>query len=279
MKMESLYKSDKGRSFVSERYEEVIRYWPVPRERRVIATRHGDTHVIVSGNALAPPLVLLHGTLSNALAWMGDIAAYAERFRVYVVDLVGEPGKSAENRPSWDGPGYLEWITDVVDGLGLGKASFAGISLGAWVAIRFAVSQPQRVERLAIISPGGIAPGRISFLFNAFLLSFFGEKGKKALNRALFGDHPIPEGALDFMLIMASHVNPRFSALPEFTDTELQCLTMPVLLIVGLKDIMLPARRIARRLEKTVSRLTALRVPGGGHALMGTAPETLRFLA
>ena len=276
--MESLYKSEKGRSIIMERYEATLERWPVPRESRVLTTRHGETHVIVSGDACAPPLVLLHGTLSNALSWMGDVAAYAEGFRVYAVDLIGEPGKSAENRPSWDGPGYLEWMKDVAGGLGLGKASYVGISLGAWAALRFAIAEPLRVERLALVSPGGIAPGKLSFTLKAIFLSLFGERGIEALNRGLFGDRPIPEGALEFMRVISSHVNPRFAALPVFADEELRSLPMPILLIVGLKDSMLPAARIADRLERLVPRLTVLRVPGGGHALIGTAPEILRFL-
>ena len=41
-------------------YNEALRHWPVPFETSFVATRYGKTHVIASGDAASPPLVLLH---------------------------------------------------------------------------------------------------------------------------------------------------------------------------------------------------------------------------
>lgn len=54
-----LYKSAAGERAVMAHYAEVLAHWPVPHERIIIGTRHGDTFVIVSGEPTAPPLVLL----------------------------------------------------------------------------------------------------------------------------------------------------------------------------------------------------------------------------
>lgn len=96
--------------------------------------------------------------------WAGDVAAYSRQYRVYAVDLPGEPGKSAPNRPAWDGPAYAEWLEDVLDALKIEKATLLGLSQGGWAALKFAVYQPQRVEKLVLLNPAGIAPDKLSFV-------------------------------------------------------------------------------------------------------------------
>ena len=123
METRSIYRTPEGESEILSFYDEVLSHWPVPVQTRTIDTRHGHTFVISSGEASAPPLVLLHGAASNATSWVGQIARYAQEFRVYAVDIPGEPGRSTQNRPSWHGPGYAEWLEDVqLSGSNVGDA-------------------------------------------------------------------------------------------------------------------------------------------------------------
>ncbi len=41
-------------------------------------------------------------------------------------------------------------------GLGVARAPFVGASLGGWLAVDYTVRRPARVERLALLVPGGI---------------------------------------------------------------------------------------------------------------------------
>src|SRR5689334_1051471 len=106
----SLYKSPAAEKAVMELYDKALAQWPVPYETQTLATRHGDTFVIACGNKNAPPLILLHGAGTNSITWRSDVTAYSQHYRVYAVDLIGEAGKSAPNRPSWDSPVYAEWL-------------------------------------------------------------------------------------------------------------------------------------------------------------------------
>jgi pimeloyl-ACP methyl ester carboxylesterase len=112
----SIYKSSAGERAVMALYDRVLAdHWPAPYETLNTPTRHGDTFVVANGDKSAPPLVLLHGAGSNSAIWAGDVAAYSQQHRVYAVDLPGEPGKSAPNRPAWDSPAFAEWLEDVFD--------------------------------------------------------------------------------------------------------------------------------------------------------------------
>jgi len=160
---ESIYKSLAGERAVMAAYDAVLGCWPVPCEMRTIPTRHGDAFVIASGQGSASPLVLLHGAGANSAMWDGDIVEYSRHYRVYAVDLLGEPGKSAPSRPAWDGPAYAEWLDDVLAALEVEKAALLGISQGGWTALKFAAYQPERVEQFIILIMTNFRP-RIGLL-------------------------------------------------------------------------------------------------------------------
>jgi len=149
-------------------YADMLERWPVPHDEQIVETRYGDAFVVSFGDTAAPPLVLLHGAASNSAMWSGDAAAYAAEFRVHAVDLPGDAGRSTPSRPPYGGPTYVEWLGDVFDALRIERARVVGLSLGGWIAMRFAAAQASRVDRLVVISPGGIVPVRKTFIERMF---------------------------------------------------------------------------------------------------------------
>lgn len=65
---------------------------------RDIPARHGRTLVVLSGPEGAPPVVLLHGSTSNAVSWLGEAGILSRSFRVAAPDMPGEAGYSEEIR-------------------------------------------------------------------------------------------------------------------------------------------------------------------------------------
>jgi pimeloyl-ACP methyl ester carboxylesterase len=278
MNTESVYKSAAGKNQIMALYEAVLAHWPVPYETFTLLTRHGETFAIASGERSAPPLVLLHGSTSNAVSWVGDILEYSQRFRTYAVDLPGEPGKSAENRPAWDGPGFAEWLEDVLDGLKIQKTALLGISQGGWTALRFATTWPERVTRLGLLAPAGVMPARPSFILKAVILTMAGRWGAERINRIVFGDQPIHPEAAKFMIAIMTNFKARIGKEYLFSDDELKRLDMPVLLIGGAQDALIPMENVIPRMQKLVPQLTAELIPGMGHALINLAGQIVPFL-
>lgn len=279
MTTQAIYKSAAGERAVMAIYDSLLAQWPVPYQALNIPTRHGQTFVIASGPATAPPLLLLHGAGTNSAMWGGDVAAYSQDYRVYAVDLPGEPGKSAPNRPPWAGPAYTEWLEDVLAGLAIDQATLVGLSQGGWTALKFATAHPDRVNKSVLLTPGGIIPDKMSFLFRAIGLMLLGRWGLRRLNRILFANQPVPPGVDEVLILMTTHFKPRVGKLPCFTDEELQRLTMPVLLLIGTDDALRDARKIIARMEKLLPQLTAITIPGAGHALINTTSQIIPFLA
>src|SRR5690606_30222387 len=149
----------------------------VPCEMKSIATSFGDTFVIACGAETDKAVILLHGSAANSDMWMGDVMTLGKTRRVYAVDLIDEPSKSAERRPSPQGTNYGQLLRQAMDGLGLNKAAVVGNSLGGWMALSLASYALERVESLVLIASGGLSPLRASFLFKTLLYAFMGEKG------------------------------------------------------------------------------------------------------
>ncbi len=259
-------------------YDMILARWPLPYETLRVPTRYGNTFIIASGEKTAPALVLLHGSTSNATSWVADVTEYSRHFRVYAIDLPGEPGRSDENRPSWNGPAFAEWLEDVLDATKATKASLVGISQGGWTALKFATQRPERVEKLVLLAPGGVVPVSAWFLLRAVPLSLLGRFGAKIINNIVFGRQKIEKEALEIMNTIMANFKPRIENQSLYTDAELKKLSMPVLLVAGLEDAMIPAKKTAARLQALLPALTVKLIPDTGHVLHNTAGQVTPFL-
>src|SRR5262249_820679 len=267
--MPSIYKSPAGQQAVMALYDSLLTRWPVPYVPLNVPTRHGRTSVIASGADSLPPLVLLHGAGTNSAMWAGDMTDYCRRYRVLAVDLLGEPGKSAPNRPSWQGPAYAEWLEDVLNSLQIEEASLVGLSQGAWTALKFAVSRPERVKELVVLSPGGIVPDKRSFVVRALPLLLLGRWGIRRINPMVLDGQSVRADVEEAMTVIMTHFKARVGALPIFSDRELRQLSMPVQLVMGERDPLRDAERVMARMKALVPHLTTTIIPGAGHALVG----------
>ena len=278
MNTKPIYKSPAGKSIIMSFYDAALSRWPVAHETFILPTRHDDTFVIASGEKSAPPLVLLHGSASNAVSWIGDIVEYSQYFRVYAIDLPGEPGKSTENRPAWGGLDFAEWLEDVLDRLKIQKVSLLGISQGGWTALRFATTFPERVTRLVLLVPAGVAPTRSSFILSAVMLSMLGRWGAQRINRMVCGKQPIHPEAVKFMDAIYTHFNTRIEKECLFSDDELKRLNMPTLCVSGAQDVLVNVDAAAKRMQRLVPKLKVVIIPNMGHALINLSEQITPFL-
>lgn len=282
--MSALWKSAEGERAVRARTEAILARWPVASRQIRLPTREGETFVVACGDESAPPLVLLHGSLANVVTWMGDAPTFATQFRVYAVDLIGEPGLSAPVRPPLDSDRHALWLDDVLDGLSVARAAFVGISLGGWLALDYAIRRPARAAQLALLCPGGVGRQRASFALKAAPLLLLGRWGRRRAMALALGETPAPATPLerafaDYLALIHANFRPRRDRLPVFPDEALRGLAVPVLAIVGGRDAMLDSADTKRRLEANTPRATVDLLPDAGHLLRGQTKRVLDFLS
>ena len=281
--MTRIYKSETGERLIRERYLAFLKHWPVENQQLRLPTSQGETFVVACGDPGAPPLVLLHGGAINSAMWMGDVQAFAARFRVYAIDLIGEPGLSAPSRPPLNSEAYALWIDEVLTGLGVERASFVGGSLGGWLVLDYATRRPERVVKAAVLCPGGVARQKIGIVFATIILRSCGSWGKKKLKERILGrapaDAPPPVKAfMDFIALIHEHFRPRMVKLPLFSDEALGRLKMPVLAIVGGRDVLFDYSQTKQRVERLARGAEVLYLPEAGHMIVGQMPKVIEFL-
>jgi pimeloyl-ACP methyl ester carboxylesterase len=276
--MTTIYASAEGALAIEQRYRGVLERWPVPSEHLTVPTCEGDTFVVACGPPDAPPVVLLHGAGANSAMWMGDVASWSRHVRVYAVDVIGEPGRSAPSRPSLASEAYALWLDDVLRGLAVDRASIVGMSFGGWLALDYAIRRPARVDRLVLVCPGGIGRQKVGVVLVALLLRPFGRWGLRTTMRFAMGDLPPDDDVVDYFMLIHRHFRPRRDVLPRFSDASLRDLAVPVLAIVGGRDTMLDSHGTRRRLERNQPRATVRLLPHAGHVLLGQTEPVLAFL-
>lgn len=102
-----------------------------------------------------PPVVLVHGMLNSSNHWKSVALDLAREHTVIAPDLIGH-GDSAAPRGDYSLGAHAASIRDLLTALGVERATIVGHSLGGGVAMQFFYQFPARVERLVLISSGGL---------------------------------------------------------------------------------------------------------------------------
>lgn len=121
--------------------------------------------VLAGGHAIAyqeagppdgPVVVLLHGLASDADTWdkaLGPLAGHG--LRVLAVDLLGH-GESDKPPSDYLLSDFAESLARFLDALELPAATLCGHSFGGAIAMFFGTRHPERVERVVLVSAGGL---------------------------------------------------------------------------------------------------------------------------
>jgi pimeloyl-ACP methyl ester carboxylesterase len=115
---------------------------------------HGHRlHYRIGGRG--PLLVLVHGITNSSASWEPVLATLGQRFTVIAPDLLGH-GDSAKPRGDYSLGANASLLRDFMLALGHERATIVGHSLGGGIAMQFAYQFPDRIERLVLVSSGGL---------------------------------------------------------------------------------------------------------------------------
>lgn len=133
-------------------------------EDRYVKVREINTRYWVLGQG--SPLLLIHGLGASCEYWRYNIRALSQGYRVYAFDLPGF-GRSDKRIDDYSLHFVGEFVASFLDTQGVDRASLVGNSLGGAVSLQFAVRYPHRLEKLVLVSSGGL--GREVHLYFRFL--------------------------------------------------------------------------------------------------------------
>ena len=104
-----------------------------------------------------PVLLLIHGMAGDFRNWKEVIEPLARRHTVIAPDLPGH-GESAGGSGDYSLGSLASGLRDLLAALGHDRATLVGHSLGGGIAMQFSYQFPEMVERLVLVSSGGLGP-------------------------------------------------------------------------------------------------------------------------
>jgi pimeloyl-ACP methyl ester carboxylesterase len=218
------------------------------------------------GGGEGPVLLLIHGMAGSSENWRDVVEPLASRHTVIAPDLPGH-GLSAGGPGDYSLGSLASGLRDLLLALGHERATLVGHSLGGGIAMQFAYQFPEMVERLVLVSSGGLGP-EVSAVLRAAALpgadlfisatASVGQKVGSALSRGLgaVGMRPAPDVA-EVARGYASLADPGrrkafLATLRSVVGTEGQRIAaadrlylaeaVPVLIVWGARDQIIPVR-------------------------------------
>ena len=176
-------------------------------------------HCIEQGQG--KPLILLHGNGENCDYFEHQISHFSMNYHVIAIDTRGH-GQSPRGEKPFTIKQFAEDLLDFMNEKSIEKSILLGFSDGGNIALEFALKYPERAERLIIdganLFPRGVKPlYQWPIEIGYCIAKLFSKKSEKALLNA------------EMLSLMVNE--------PHIEPSELTCLTMPVLVMAGTKDM------------------------------------------
>lgn len=211
---------------------EVWRTIPAPQALPAAAiagyVAHDGARIHYAAYGAGPPVVLLHGGLSNSRYWGDQLPALTKAgYRVVLIDSRGHGRSTRDARPYT----YELMASDVIavmDKLGVAKAPVVGWSDGAIIGLVMAMKHPERTGRVfafaANMDPSGVRPDVEA---NPTFARF---EARAAREYAALS--PTPKGFGDFQ----KAIGRMWAKEPNYKPADLARIRLPVAIVDGDHD-------------------------------------------
>jgi pimeloyl-ACP methyl ester carboxylesterase len=231
----------------------------------------GAQTVFTAGSG--PTLIFLHGAGDNAGTWEKVAPEFTGNYHVVVADLAGH----GESAPA---AGPLKFDTmlaglDAVIAKQQAPVTLVGNSLGAWLAMLYAMQHPERVARVVAVDGGPLRGERVDLA----KLPANREEARKIWDAILDPGSPrIPDFILDDV-VRVSHtgaigrMEPADLQANVVADERLRSLSVPTDLMWGEADRLVPLD-YAQRMEAQIPAVRLTTIPRCGHIPQGECPAT-----
>lgn len=222
------------------------------------------------------PVVLGHSFLCTGKMWHEQVPAFAETYRVLNLDFRGHGG-SSEVTQSFSLYDAVSDVVAVLDEVGIERAVWCGLSVGGMVALRAALTCPERVEGLILMDTDAGAEHLYRKLRNSAMglgARFLGiGPFLPSIARLMFGattrrQNPalVREWKGEFSRVHLPSILLSLKALMQ-RDSVLDRLSqigVPALVLVGEEDRSLPPV-LSRQIHDALLDSELVQIPAAGH--------------
>ena len=258
-------------------YDAKLAQWPTPYETKYLETSYGKVHVIIGGPEDAPPVLLLNAGQMAGWSWISNVGALNEQYRTYVIDTIGEPGKSELsdiNHFPKNGADWSDLLMEITDELGIEKAYVIGASNGGFLALNYAIRYPERIEKMALLGSMGLTPSTNENIMRITFAQMFPLKWvQDSTIQWSFGDDPELRSQIDQWFLLVFQTAPQQSPPVTMTAEELQQVKVPTLAVLGTEDNLMGDLGKVKELATNVPGIKIVEIDAS-HLMGLEEPET-----
>jgi 3-oxoadipate enol-lactonase len=237
-------------------------------------------------HGIGEPLLLIMGLGGDSTAWMLQLPAFTEHFKVITFDN-RDVGRSSEAKSPYSIADMAEDTAGLMDALGIGQAYVLGVSMGGAIAQELVLRHPDKVYKLILLSTvGQFARFRVSILEIGKFVMMHNPEMFPIFVLSLCMTHDFLKNAEAVDQMIGFLRNPPAPQSPEaytrqndairaFDALErLKVVKVPTLVLVGDQDILTPPWA-ARELASAIPGAKLHILEGGGHGAMWEIPEKI----
>jgi pimeloyl-ACP methyl ester carboxylesterase len=208
------------------------------------------------------PLVMIHGLGSSAETWAALMLLLSKEYLVYAPDLPGF-GRTPLAPEGTNIKTHVLYLERFLDALGYPRVTLVGNSLGGWIATRFAVEYPERVERLYLLNSAGLRRENMHSPYVEDRIA-----ASSSFEHMLGYSLPVPTFVLD--ALVRNSQTPAYAGFirgydpREELDTVLADVQAPTTIIWGEHDNLLPLI-CAHDFHKGIANSELVLLPCVGH--------------
>lgn len=248
-------------------------------ENRTVSVFGMKIHYLEAGRGA--PVILLHGAGGSAETWRSTMTALSRGLRVLAPDQIGF-GTSDKPPLDYTPETLVDFLAGFMNRLDIDRASLVGHATGGRVACLFALADPERVDRLVLVSGTGFKPNLDPEVLRA--LNFSTQAGaRRLLELAHFDDAHVTDEAAEEMFTKrlrsgASYALGRLKEAYErgegYVD-DLSPIKAPTLILWGQDDEMAPISA-AHRAKRQIEGARLVTFERCGHLPMVESPKKLQ---
>jgi pimeloyl-ACP methyl ester carboxylesterase len=251
-------------------------------------------HYRDQGNPDGAPIILVHGTSASLHTFTPLAARLGETYRIITYTQPGHGLTGPHPRDDYSYAGMAEALDLVTEELGLDSFVLGGNSMGGWIAWRYALANPERVDALILIDAAGMPlrdgeeepPLNLGFKLlrtpvGRMLMQHYTPRPlvAKSARQTVSVQSVMDEAAIDrYWELIRLPGNRRASALGAMVDREIDYadrideITAPTLVIWGAQDqLIFPSA--AQTFDERLPNADVITYDGVGHLPMEEAPE------
>ena len=279
----SIYKTPADKKELMGLYNQFYKEWPAGTQEQTVNNSYGKIHLLVCGPAASAPMLLFPAENLSAVSWKENIEVFSKNHRCYVIDPIGEAGKSQLSDLKLfprTGKEIVHLYLEVADSLHLKKTAVAGVSAGARIAMLIAAQAPERVDSLFLIAPLGLTKPSNLLMWSTIAPAMFPIPVLERMCKNYLLDHPSEQIQSTYgkWIQAAIHGTISYSAYPNaIPNNELEKITAPSLVILAQKDQIAGFVKSQRAVASKLAHVTVREVEGS-HFLSIEHPEKVNHI-